>query len=177
MDMNIAKLLDKLEYRVVVFVTNNGCVVSFPDRKQTPTLPFILMSMQYTEDGVHIQHTGSDGVELHSTIYECPPYAQRLLGQYYIMMTCIVIRYSLYYIKFMIDLDKEVSESEFFHAVRSPYMSEEMEEKEAILGQILMPCMAHGFDEQYEQLAREHDVLDGFLAVKQALALGSDVDE
>lgn len=173
--MNIAKLLDKLGYRVIVYATDNGCVVEFPERKQAPLLHSALVSVQYTEDGVYVQHNDTYGTELHSTTHKCPSYAQRLLLNYYIMSMCIMIQYSLYYIKFMNDVDEEVLEQEFFHLIRSPYMSEDMEKKEAILGQILMPCMIHGFDEQYKQLAQEHDVLEGFLAIQQAL--GGDVDE
>jgi hypothetical protein len=169
MNSDIKKLLDKLDYRVVACATNNGCVVSFPNRKQEPLLMTSLISMQYTSEGVHVQHVDDTSVEIYSTTYRCPPYAQRLLLNFYIMYMCITIQYSLHYIKFTDSQDIEITEQEFFEAVNSPNITSGMIDKENILGQILMPCVAIGFNEKYKQLAKSNNVLDGFLAIQNAL--------
>jgi hypothetical protein len=77
----------------------------------------------------------------------------------------MAVGYSGGAIKFM-DGPDEISEAEFHNAVVSPFMEEYEQGKEDKLRQIVMLSFANGFTSQFEVMAKQESVVEGYIPIR-----------
>ena len=162
----LAELLDRNNYRVVVQHTDHGCLMTVPRRVELPAASFDRLYQEFQADGILVCQHDETGAEMEEPkIFKCPPYAQRLFVMYNILSYCMAVGYSGSAIKFM-DGPDEVDEEEFHKAVVSPFMEEYEQGKEDKLRQIVMLSFANGFTPQFEAMAKQESVVEGYIPIR-----------
>lgn len=164
----LAKLLDKNEYRVIITKTDGGCIASFPRRVELPTFMFARLYQEFVSSGVDCTTYSEDGAQLVTQRIKIPSYACKMWTIYNIVNQCALIGYSGVAIKFVIG-EEEVNEEVFLREHLDPFVDEDDKVKEEELQKIISTCFQQGFQPQMEQRAISSNVLEGYLAVKQLL--------
>jgi hypothetical protein len=162
----LADLLDENDYRVVVQLTDRGCMTSFPDRKEDPKLGFSRLYQEFTPTGVLICEYDNSVKELAKGEMECPEYAQRIFTLYKIIIHCMNIGYDIGLIKFSVH-DKEVDENTFM-SYHNPMKTPDIETtKETRLRQLMGDCFQNGFQPIHDSAAAGECVLRGFKCIRR----------
>jgi len=163
---DVAALLDRNDYRVVMQKTDGGCITHFPVRAELPTPGFLRLYQEFTKDGVLVCEHEEGGLELDKYEVPCPPYAQRLYTIYQVVYHCMGIGYDVNLVKFVVN-DHEVEEQDFFDAHASSFMDTSDIKNENILRNIVASCFQQGFLPQYELAAKQESVEEGFVAIRR----------
>lgn len=162
----LAQLLDRNDYRVVVQTTDGGCIAQFPERVEEPTPGFVCLYQEFTPEGISTYEYDMDGEELTCQHTDCPVYAQRLFTLYQIIYHCMGIGYNVQLIKFLVD-DKEVDEDSFFRANQSPYVMGLETNEETKLRQLMGDCFSRGFQPVHAFAAQNEGIEEGFTAIRR----------
>lgn len=166
-DKDIAKLLDRNDYRVVMQKTDGGCLTHFPHRSELPVQVFSRLYQEFTEDGILEATHNEMGEEIESNIIKCPPYAHRLFTLYNVIHHCMEIDYEMSLIKFVLD-DNEVPEEAFFQAHVSPFMDNADTMRENTLRNLISMCFQQqGFLPHHAQIAEQEGIHDGFIVIRR----------
>lgn len=173
---DVAKLLDKHDYRVVMHKTDSGCITFFPRPLIFPPISFVRMYQEYVDLGVNICGYNEQGEQVNQYIQQCPGYAQRLFTIYNTAHKCMLINYDVSLIKLILD-DTVVTEDIFFPQHVSPFMSDKDAEKEYVLRELISQCLRiSGFSLEDDEFAKQESIWDGYVAIKQ-LFIPEDYDE
>jgi hypothetical protein len=162
----LAELLDRNDYRVVVKTTDGGCLAEFPQRRELPIMPFVRLYQEYKPEGILTCEYDESGAELRTQELSCPSYAQRVFTVYHVIYHCMGIGYDLQLIKFVADKD-EVDEETFLKADTSPFMVDEDVQKEVVLKNLIGQCFNQGFLPMHEQFAKQEGLLEGFIPIRR----------
>lgn len=160
----LAQLLDRNEYRVVITKTDQGCLTEFPTRTEMPILAYAKIYQEFTEDGVACTTYDSEGTELFTQDVSVPSYAQKVWTVYNVISNCMAVGYGPQAIKFKVG-ENEVDERGFLSAHVSPFAVDGDDKKEQALQQLIGVCFQQGFTEQAEQRAKKQGLLEGYLAI------------
>lgn len=165
---NIKKILERNDYQVTAFATDNGCLVIYPERVEEPTCPSIKVQYEYTPDGLHTVILDDNNSILKDRLYVCPNYAQRLLMFSHIISRCIQINYAVALIGFM-EGDQGVDEERFYEACTNSRLSPEEAAIEDVLKPIIIQCIFTVFTPLHEEAATQAGALEGFIAIRNIL--------
>lgn len=153
----IKGFLKELNYVVTIAERDNGCEVTFPDRASSPKLDSKTAIFSYNE-GVMRCNESSGNV---------PEYAFRLLACALILKWCILIGYNS---KYLILLDKDGNElpdaSDILEILKEPE-DKVQKEKDANLIAIFVEAWPAGFSDDYDAIAAEYKVEEGYSLVKR----------
>lgn len=163
---DVAKLLDRNDYRVVMQKTDGGCLTTFPNRVELPIHGFARLYQEFANDGIVVCTHDEAGAELETTNVQCPAYAQRLFTIYHVIFHCMSIGYEIAFIKFVLD-GSEVSEEAFFQEHVSPFMDQSEVMKENTLRNLIGVCFQQGFLPHHEQMAKQEGIGEGFTAIRR----------
>jgi hypothetical protein len=171
----IKELLSRNNYRVELIAKENGCVATFPERIEEPSCPVIKVYYGYTNDGLYTHYFNEEHSIADEHIIPCPKYAQRLLMLSNIIARCIQIGYSTGLIAFL-DGEKEISEDEFYPLCVNTELTQAELDSENVLKPLVVQCMFSAFTKLDEQIAKETEVLDGYIAIRNMI-MGTPVKE
>ncbi len=163
---DVAKLLDRNDYRVVMHKTDGGCLTDFPKRTELPIHGFVRLYQEFTEDGILEATHDEAGSEMETHVIPCPAYAHRLFTLYNVIYYCMGIGYDIAFIKFMLE-DSEISEEAFFQEHVSPFIATADTVRENTLRNLSGACIQQGFLPHHEQMAKQEGVGDGFTAIRR----------
>ncbi len=161
---DIAKLLDRNNYRVIVHKTDGGCLTQFPNRIEPPIPRFTRLYQEFTSTGILTCISDESGVELEKNNILCPAYAHKLFTIYNIMLYCLMINYEMSFIKFVLDAD-EVSEEAFFQAHTSSFMKPDDIMRENTLRNLVTTCFEQGFLPHHKDQAKQEGIHEGLEAI------------
>lgn len=162
----IAELLDRQEYRVVVQATDGGCLTHFPKRVELPTPGFVRLYQEFLPTGVLTCEYDENGAEMVKYETPCPIYAQRLYMLYQVIFHCMGIGYDIAFIKFIVNKE-EVDEDNFFLAHKSPFALGTETTQETKLRQLLSDCFMRGFQPVHGFAAKNEGIEDGYVAIRR----------
>ena len=162
---NIIEYLNSRNYLVRIKVTEGGCVATFP--AQCLAL--------YTEDDYSVEFIvdWKEGTVVINSLntqktYQPPTYLIPTLILHCISFACSVSLYSPELICFEID-NRRVDENYWMEYCFSDHMSTEDHVMSGDLLKIVLKAQQNGWTSQDEDLAKEHNVLDGYKFMKNIL--------
>jgi hypothetical protein len=161
-------ILERNDYQVTAFATDNGCLVIYPERVEQPVCSLTRIQYEYTNVGLRVIVSDEEGNIHKDKIYICPVYAQRLLMFSHIIARCIHISYAVALIVFVTGEDK-VEEEVFYASCVNPAMSPSDIALENELKPIIIQCIFTVFTPMHEEAAKAANVLEGFLAIRSLL--------
>ena len=163
---DVAKLLDRNDYRVVMQKTDGGCITHFPKRTELPIPGFARLYQEFGEQGILMCTHDEAGTEVDTTNVLCPPYAHRLFTLYSVICHCMGIGYEIAFIKFVLD-GREVNEEAFFQEHSSPFMEQKDTARENTLRNLIGVCFQQGFMQHHEEIAEQEGVREGFVSIRR----------
>ena len=121
---DVKQILERNNYKVVVFSTDGGCIAIFPNRVEPPISGLTRIHYQYNDNGLRIIVSDEAGNIYKDAIYACPIYIQRLLMFSHIVKRCMYINYTIALATFIVG-ENVVEEDDFYQVCANPKMTTE----------------------------------------------------
>lgn len=164
----IKELLARNHYRVELTARENGCIATFPERIEEPTCPSLKIFFGYTPQGLYAVFFNEEKRLSEEQLFDGPLYAQKLMMFSHIITRCMQIGYNPGLIAFL-DGEKELGEEEFYPLCNNTALSAEEQELENALKPIVIGCLFSTFTRLDEAIAKETQVLDGYVAIRNMI--------
>lgn len=158
MKEKILQLLKKHNYLVKLQLTDDGCIASFPSKKNGVNIDEQSVLYEYEEPELII--TGTSG----STKIHVDNYAYKNIIIFHVILLCSEIDYNANMILFYNKDGKEIDEQTFVDSLSPVVINTQ---KEELLRVALFKGLATRFDKEIDSYAQENGVYEPYAIVKK----------
>ena len=160
-NQQIADILDRNDYRVLVVDNYKSVAIAFPARYEDPVIEKVMFVFTYDKDKVKIYEYNEDNELYLSETDECPSYCQVSYLMYRLMKTCGLMQYPLELVKYMIN-DEDCSIEDFFAYQIEHYVGDEDKEKDSLLRSLMTLVLVHKtVSDEMLEYAKDNGILEG----------------
>lgn len=161
---DIIKILKRNNYLVKFKLTNDGCTIYFPNRIEHPAQ--YAKNISYKYDGEYLRIYNN---QLNVSV-KIPDYAYKTYILFHVIAGCILYYYDISLVVFYNINNKQITEDKFILELL-PVPTDTS--KELNLRSLCIAAYQAGFTNDYEELAKQNNVLEGYLLIKK-LMLGEE---
>jgi hypothetical protein len=160
-NQQIADILDRNDYRVIVVDNYKGVAITFPAQYEDPVIDKVMFVLEYGKDKVTIHTYNEDNEFVGSEDDECPSYCQVSYLMYRLMKTCGLMQYPLELVKYIIN-DEDCSMEDFFAYQVEHYVGDGDKEKDSLLRSLMTLVLIHKtVSDEMLKYAEDNGILEG----------------
>lgn len=164
-DMDVKTYLEKHNYSVVAQLQQDGCILSFPQRKMYPATPEWFAGYIITKTGVTTMAVGLTKTDI-SVHNKMPNYASRVFVMLSIIKQCRVCQIPSSLVTFAIG-QQLCSEAEFFNGLHTHCKTKKSLKQEGLLYQLAIEALVTGINDSLEKTATDAGIEKGYIAIKK----------
>lgn len=172
--MKVRDILKEMGYIVILKQTDSGLTANFPEKKLGINSPIPASKRFYSpiyddESGIDFYTNSTDPP---NKFVKCPAYAIRLVIASDVLSVC---NYYGYNFKLIVAFDKNNKEISFNNTFKISNLVKEASNPEQLeletkLKNVLQKAIPDGFSNNYLEMAKKFDVVDGYNFVKKIIS-------